>query len=283
MKIFEFVTNYFFLDHSIHGKQIKETLMPVKYTDFKQAKDQAGLRMVVVGGLPSPWSEAAKAILHIKKLPWTAIYHNPYDPDMANWTGSQSAPVLIYDNDAPRTDLVDILSFAENLSPEPALLPADPINKKLAIDLCHDICGEMGLGWMRRLDSVHKGLLEEEGGFPVMIAQYLASKYGYHKHQAQEYSLRIIELLNSLSNRLRIQRDAGEAYYIGSCLTAVDIYSATFMALFKPLPHIQCQMNENIRPVFESLDDNISKALDPILIEHRDFIYSQHLELPLSL
>ena len=257
--------------------------MSIKYKDFKQAKDETGLRMVVVGGLPSPWSEAAKAILHIKNLSWAAVYHNPYNQEMTNWTGSQSAPVLMNNNETPRSDWVDILSLAENLSPEPALLPADPLNKKLALDLCHDICGEMGLGWVRRLESVHKGLHEESGGFPLKIAKYLASKYGYHKHQAQEYRPRIIELLNSLSNRLRIQRDAGEAYYIGSCLTAVDIYSATFMALFKPLPHIQCQMNENIRPVFESLDDNISKALDPILIEHRDFIYSQHLELPLSL
>ena len=257
--------------------------MPVKYTDFKQAKDQTGLRMVVVGGIPSPWSEAAKGILHIKNLPWTAVYHNPYDQDMASWTGSHSAPVLINDNDAPRSNLLDILSFAEDLSPEPALLPADPLKKKLALDLCHDICGEMGLGWVRRLESVHKGLLEEEGGFPVRVAQYLASKYGYQKHQAQEYEPRIIELLNSLSSRLHAQRDSGEVYYIGSSLTAVDIYSATFMALFKPLPHAQCQMNETIRPVFESLDEQVSKALDPILIEHRDFIYSEYLELPLSL
>jgi len=47
------------------------------------------------------------------------------------------------------------------------------------------------------------------------------------------------------------------------------------MALFKPLPPDQCPMPDAIRPAFESLD--------PILLEHRDFIYDEHLELPLSL
>ena len=257
--------------------------MPVNYIDFKQAKDQQGLRMVVVGGLPSPWGEAAKGIFHIKKILWSAVYHNPHDQEMANWTGSPSAPVAMYENEAPLSGWADILMLAERLAPEPALLPTDPTARALALGLCHEICGEMGLGWVRRLEGVHKGLHGENGGFPEMIARYLASKYDYREQQAQEYGPRIIELLKTLAERLRNQRDAGERFYIGSNLSAVDIYSATFMAYFKPLPTEQCPMIETIRPVFESLDDQISTALDPILIEHRDFIYSEYLELPLSL
>jgi hypothetical protein len=42
-------------------------------------------------------------------------------------------------------------------------------------------------------------------------------------------------------------------------------------------------MNEAFRPGFESLDEDTAEALDPILIEHRDFIYDEFLELPLTL
>ena len=257
--------------------------MPVNYIDFKQAKDQEGLRMVVVGGLPSPWGEAAKGILHIKKIPWAGVYHNPHDKEMASWTNTNSAPVAIYEDEAPRSGWVDILLLAERLSPEPALLPTPPAERALALGLCHEICGEMGLGWARRLEAVHKGLQGKKGGFPEMIAKYLASKYDYNEHQVHKHGPRIVELLKMLAERLQTQHDTGERFYIGSTLSAVDIYSATFMGYFKPLPAKQCPMNETIRPVFESLDEQISKALDPILIEHRDFIYSEYLELPLSL
>ncbi len=64
---------------------------------------------------------------------------------------------------------------------------------------------------------------------------------------------------------------------------ALDIYSATFMALIKPLPAEQCPMAEALRPAFEAMDDTTRAALDPILLAHRDAIYAQHLELPLTL
>ena len=40
--------------------------MTFKYVSVEEAMQRGGLRMVVVGGVPSPWGEAAKAILHIK-------------------------------------------------------------------------------------------------------------------------------------------------------------------------------------------------------------------------
>ena len=92
-----------------------------------------------------------------------------------------------------------------------------------------------------------------------------------------------MELLNKLAACLKTQREAGKRFYLGDSISAVDIYSATFMAYFKPLPAEQCPMIEAIRTVFEFLDDDIATALDPILLEHRDFIYSEYLELPLSL
>ena len=70
---------------------------------------------------------------------------------------------------------------------------------------------------------------------------------------------------------------------MGDSLTAVDVYGATAMALFGPLPHEQCAMKSDTRAAFEALDAQTRAALDPILFEHRKMMYTEHLELPLAL
>ena len=258
----------------------------INYLDFEQIQQQSGLRMVVVKGLPSPWSEAAKSIFHIKQLKWTACYHDPSNREMSAWTGSRSAPVAIYNNEAPLESWLDILLLAERLEPDTPLLPKDPIQKDNAIELCRKICDEMGLGWCRRLDSVHKGLNGQdikEGAYPKHIANYLAKKYGYQQAQGPHYGEYTISILKLLSDTLKAQHDKGNTYYLGDTISAVDIYSATFMACFQPLPENQCAMSAPIRAVFEALDEKTKAALDPVLLTHRDFIYAQHLVLPLSL
>ncbi|MFC3230796.1 hypothetical protein ACFOGJ_26365, partial [Marinibaculum pumilum] len=83
--------------------------------------------------------------------------------------------------------------------------------------------------------------------------------------------------------RLRAQAADGSGYYLGAGLTAVDIYSAAFMALFRPLPEALCAMDPGTRAAFETRDPVTDAALDPVLLRHRDRIYRDHLELPLSL
>lgn len=70
---------------------------------------------------------------------------------------------------------------------------------------------------------------------------------------------------------------------VGNSLTAVDVYGATFMALFRPLPEAQCKMSASTRTAFETRDAETAAALDPRLLEHRDMMYADHLELPLAL
>jgi glutathione S-transferase len=256
--------------------------MAVEYVEFEAARDARGLRMVVVSGVPSPWGEAAKGILQVKQIPWTAVRLDPRSDAMASWTGERSGPVVVYDDEAPRSGWAEILLLAEHLAPEPALLPLDPEDRALAFGLSHEICGEMGLGWARRLAAVHTGL-KNEGGFPAGVAGYLGDKYGYRKEEGDYYGARVVSLLEMLSRRLHAQREVGRPYYLGTELTALDIYSATFMALFAPLSDEQCPMPAAIRGAFESIDDVTAKAVDPILLEHRDLVYAKHLELPLSL
>jgi len=47
--------------------------MTVQYVSVEDAIKRGGLRMVVVGNVPSPWGEAAKGILHIKGIDWVAV------------------------------------------------------------------------------------------------------------------------------------------------------------------------------------------------------------------
>jgi glutathione S-transferase len=260
----------------------EEISMPVEYVEFEAARNREGLRMVVVPGVPSPWGEAAKGILHVKQIPYGAVKLDQGNDAMAEWTGTRSGPVAIYDNEAPRSGWAEILLLAERLSEKPRLLPSSPAERALAFGLSHEICGEMGLGWCRRLQGVHAGL-SGGGGFPPPVAAYLAPKYGYHAEQADEYTARVVALLGMLASYLRAQHDAGNSYILGESLSAVDIYSATFMALIDPLPSEQCPMPDAMRAAFGTKDEATEKAADPILIEHRDFVYENHLELPLSI
>jgi glutathione S-transferase len=125
--------------------------------------------------------------------------------------------------------------------------------------------------------------LQKVGGFPERVAGYLGRKYGYDAAAAGAYGVRVRELLGVVSAQLRVQHDAGKPYYLGDTLSAADVYSATFMALFKPLPEQVCRMDPATRAAFEWLDPETAAALDPVLLAHRDMMYSRHLELPLSL
>jgi glutathione S-transferase len=256
--------------------------MTFQYVNLEDAMKRGGLRMVVVGGVPSPWGEAAKGILHIKGIEWVAV-RLAYDSEpLKKWAGQRSGPVAIYENERPRSGWAEILLLAERLAPTPSLLPSDPAARALVFGLAHEICGEAGLGWSRRLQLVHAGM-QNAGGFPETVANYLGKKYGHSPEAGATSGARVAELVAMLVARLRAQREAGSRYYAGHSLTAVDVYSATFTAMFGPLPPDQCEMQHAARAAFEMRDAQTAAALDPILFEHRDMMYATHLELPLSL
>jgi glutathione S-transferase len=220
--------------------------------------------------------------LHIKGTEWAAV-RLVYDSEpLTQWAGQRSGPVAIYDNERPRSGWAEILLLAERLTPSPSLLPTDPAERALVFGLSHEICGEAGLGWSRRLQLIHAGL-QNAGGFPEHIAKYLGKKYGYTPETGAASTSRVAELLGMLGARLKAQHEKGSRYYVGNTLTAVDVYGATFMALFDPLPHEQCEMAASTRAAFETRDAPTEAALDPMLFGHRDMMYTEYLELPLSL
>jgi len=256
--------------------------MTFEYVSVEEAIKRRGIRMVVVGDVPSPWGEAAKGILHIKGIEWVAV-RLVYDSEpLKEWAGQRNGPVLVYEDERPRSGWAEILLLAERLAPAPSLLPADPAERALVFGLAHEICGEAGLGWSRRLQLVHAGL-HNAGGFPERVSKYLGRKYGYSPAAGAAAGARVAELVGMLVARLKAQHRAGSRYYVGNALTAVDVYSATVAALFDPLPAEQCRMEASTRAVFTMRDAHTDAALDPILFAHRDMMYAKHLELPLCL
>ena len=83
--------------------------MTFQYLPVEEAIPRSGLRMVVVGNAPSPWGEAAKGILHIKKIDWAAV-RLAYDSEpLKQWAGQLSGPVAIYEQKRPRSGWAEIL------------------------------------------------------------------------------------------------------------------------------------------------------------------------------
>src|SRR5260221_14673637 len=120
--------------------------------------------------------------------------------------------------------------------------------------------------------------IERIGYHPPLGEAAKDGGYGYSPEAGANSGSRVADVLRMLASRLKEQRQAGSRYYIGDALTAVDIYSATSMAMVVPLPPEQCQMDGPTRAAFESRDPQIEAALDPILFQHRDMIFAERLE-----
>lgn len=256
--------------------------MDIPYLPVEEAIPTRGLRMVVVGGIPSPWSEAAKGLFHVKRIPWTAVRLAYDSPALKAWAGQRSAPVAMYEDEPPRSGWAEILELAERLAPQPSLVPSEAADRATTFTLAHAICGEQGLGWCRRLQLIEAGLAGR-GGFQPDVAAYLARKYGYSPEAGSSAAARVAGLLTMLASRLKAQHAAGRRYYVGDALTAVDIYSATFLALLRPLPQDVCPMDAVTRRAFEFRAPLTDAALDEVLLAHREMMYREHLALPLSL
>lgn len=256
------------------------------YVPIDKARALPGLRLVVAGGIPGPpWSEAAKTVFHVKGLPFVRVAQVPgaTDDALGDWTGQVSAPVAVYDDERPRSGWAEILLLAERLAPEPRLLPADAGERAHVLGLCHELMGEEGFGWTRRLLML-RDILEAGGAAGPLgeFARLRARLYGYSQAAVARAPARLAELLRLLASRLHEQRARGSRFLFGNALTALDLYWACMAALVDPLPHEQCPMPDWLRAVYRRRVPEVEATLDPALLEHRDFVYAEYLELPID-
>ena len=253
--------------------------MPTReYVDLDTARTAPGLRLVIPGGVPSPWSVAAKAILDIKDIP-ALIVRKPRDNSVQEWTGVSNVPVLIYDDEPPRSGWAEILAFIERNWPEPPLVPRDAEQRIRMFGLSHELLGEGGLMWCARLMLVDLSI-ENEGkrGFPLGVAHYLAKRYGHTPGCSATARAEVVERLALFDRALQ-----GKRYYLDNKLTALDIYSAAVLASLAILPEPQCPMMPIARAAFGELSAQLAGAIPASLLEHRAFMHGAHMPLPLTL
>jgi glutathione S-transferase len=254
----------------------------MEYRSFKEIVDHPGLRIVMVKGVPSPWGQAAKTIFEIKGLEYVAAPWIGGEPneDIVAWGGEASGPIVAWAKEKPIHRWIDILYLAERLAPTPSLIPKDVRQRAIMIGLSHEICGEMGIGWNRRLQLFAPAY---ESGNPPPGISLMGSKYGYNEADVNAAGERTAASLNALSSQLKSQHARGVHYFIGDSLSALDIYWTAFANLLDPLPKEQCPMPEARRPFFTVSDPVVKAALDPILLEHRSRIFRECFRDPMEL
>lgn len=247
------------------------------YVEVSEAIELRGLRLVLTTGLPGPWGEAAKAVFGVKKIAYTPVRQPPEGEreELQAWTQQLAAPVAMYENERARSGWAEILFLAERLAPEPRLVPSDPRDRSIMLGLCFEICGEQGLGWSRRL-----GLLPASEN---PDADSMPWRYGLSEpDRVVRSNARVNEILDMLAAQLRSERDAGRDFFIGGALSALDLYWAAFSNLLCPLPHAQCPMPGWLRPIYDASGKPEIHAPDPLLLEHRQRIFEEHIGLPLD-
>jgi glutathione S-transferase len=241
------------------------------FTDLETARAARGLRLVVLTGLPSLWSDAARAICAAKGLAPRLVRFRPGDAAVNAWTGRTNAPVAFFDDEPPIDGWADILALAERLTPDPPLVPPARPERELAHDLCNDLCGAWGLAWCRRLLVIDDSYLSEgRRGFQPPLVGILAQKYGYRAQEVPAARARLVEILGRFDAQLARQRAAGRATLVGEALSAADLYFAAAIGNLAPPPDAFRPILPALRPAFEHLDPELAAALTPGLLAHRD-------------
>jgi len=253
----------------------------------------SGLRVVLAAGSISPWSEALKQVLFLKRIPfaWVQPKMPGPDPELQEWTAQTSVPVAIWNDERPRSTWMEQLYLAERLGPEPALIPTAIDDRITMLGLINEVAGEGGLAWCKRLILLHQRITDTSGapivhhrfkdrkGF-VNYARYLGGKYGYAPHTAAQAPQHAEQIVARLNAQLHRQHQAGSKYLVGDRLSALDVYWASFSLTMSPsppewTPTMSPAQRAGIKP--EPPSERIAE-----LIEHRNFIYQEHLKLPIE-
>lgn len=245
-----------------------------------------GLRLILgANSVPGPWREACKGIFHVKKIPYAPVASAGQDGsprELIELTAQSSAPVALWNDERPRSTWIEQLYLAERLQTEPALIPADADDRASMFGISNEICGENGLGWSRRLlmiDRIVRNPNIDER--TRKFWQRFGDKYLHSEEGMAAAPVRIASILKFLTERLERQKARGSRFFIGDRLSALDIYWATFATLIRPLPPELCPMASSFREMYTERNPAVVEATSPLLMEHRDFIYREYLELPI--
>jgi glutathione S-transferase len=251
------------------------------YKSPAEARELPGLRIALTAGVPAPWSMAARFMFDVKGIEYVPVMQvaGQANEDLVAWTGHRNAPVVVLDDEAPRTNWADIIELAERMNPLPRLVPLEAEQRVRMFGLCNEICGAGGLTWNARHLMMAPVMTASDVKLSSM-GQTMGKAYGFSQAAAAAAPQRIGEILVLLADQLEQQKAAGTRYFIGTSLSALDLVWASFSNTLRPLPEDVNPMDEGMRKVYQRIGDVADPA--EILFEHRDYIYQNYLTLPLD-
>ena len=257
------------------------TVAGVRFVELEEARAASGLRVVIATNVPSPWSQAALGAFDMKGLDYLVVRFRRNDEEIKRWTGARNAPVVLLDDEPPRTGWAEIVALAERLGGRLPLVPDDGETRARMFGLSHEILGEEGLGWNVRLLLTHASFVSDgRQGWPKPVAEYLAPRYGYGPERVVKARTRAVATLRLLDAVLAESRARGNDYFFGPAPTALDLHAAVGLAPICPMPEAECPIPPPVRHAFETLNPEVKEAVSPALLAHRALMFSRHLVLP---
>jgi len=246
--------------------------------DVTAAREAPGLRLVLLTDFPSPWSVAAKAIFDIKGIPYSVVRYRASDERLREWTGAHNAPVAIIDDRPPLSAWSDILALSEALEGACSLVPESCHDRISFFGMAHLLLGPQGFAWQTRLLILDVSLASGGRlGFPRPVAQYLAAKYGYTAQRARAARRIMDDISRLFADCLHQARRRGSPYLLGSGLTALDIYLATSVSVLSVFEDPSNPLPIRSRSWLESAATELQWQIPPLVLEHRDFVYRNHI------
>jgi len=251
----------------------------MEFVSIEEARKASGLRLVVSGYNWAGWSECAKQLMYAKGIDHLYVEQIPYseNAELVAWTGVRNQPQAIWNDEPVRSSWLDILNLAERIKPEPRLLPEDSDERALVVGVSNELCGEQGLAWCRRVQLGSMPTLYKDRD-TIMVRDY-GAKYGGDVSWDEQ---RMAQIVDALGVRLRAQEKEGGRYLVGRAFSAADLYWAVLSNLFNPMDADVCPMRPALRAQFADPTAAVAKVLDPILLEHREYIYRTYLRLPMD-
>ena len=252
----------------------------VTFVDVATARHASGVRIVVSGLVPSPWSEATKGLFHLAGVPVLAVRRLRDNAELKTWTGVDNVPVVFYDDAPPRTHWAAIAELAARLTAAGVLLPSALAARAEHIGLLDLIAGEDGIGWNARLAMIEASFATDGArGFPLPVAKYLAARYGYVPAAFAGVRARVAEQLAFVDDRL-----GAREYLSGARPGAVDVYLATFLTPYTDITEADCPgMEPNLRRAFGAAHDELGSLVPARLLAHRTRMFERHLAYPIVL
>ncbi len=249
------------------------------YQEAKDARAMSGVRLAMNKGQPGLWGQAARQMLEYKAIPYIAVAQYPAaaNEDLVAWTGCRNAPVLVADDRPPVSSWREIIDVVEQIKPEPAVLPQDSGKRNEALRIVELLAGQDGYAWSGRVmifDQMKKRSATQAGSEPAGIA-LMHAQYGYSEGAAARAAGRCDSILTELASVLKSQRSHGSAFFVGSTLTAADIYWACFSNALEPWP--PWALSETLRSFWRTRPPRPHTDDENLLLEQRDQMLRDYL------